>query len=345
MTTLLLSSPSHSPLSHHQQQQPSSSGCTILTTITQKIQHVDLEMCTVGGSIEHRLWPAATFLTSYILSNNNDDSNDSCSSHHKRHHHNSTTDPTNQKIHQNVQTILDHFRCVIATNSRTSINDEGKGLKVLELGAGIGFTSLELAYHAFQNICEIKHQKENDTSRSSIEFLMTDLASALPLLQRNQQRNFGNNNNDNAKQNSFICVQKLEWGNHDDITNAISWYRNVDNNHNNNNTNNEVPLLILGTDCVYWESLHDILETTIASLLQAATPNSICLLANVRRWKRDTNFFQSSKFGHFSSNSHGRLRCICLHEQVSRHGQEQQQREVIRIYAVQWIAKDGKQQK
>ena len=146
---------------------------------------------------------------------------------------------------------------------------------------------------------------------NDLEFLLTDLASALPLLQRNRRRNFG------AETNSSIQVQQLEWGNLEDIENAISWYRNryksdalfwID----------EIPLLILGTDCVYWESLYDILETTIASLLQNATPNSVCLLANVRRWKRDTNFFQH-RFGQFTSTKYGRLHCVCIHEQVVRN--------------------------
>jgi Lysine methyltransferase len=320
----------------------SPSQISALTTITQTIHHVELEMCSIGGSIEHRLWPAATFLTSYILQPTVQQDKDNYSKNNDHRHH-LTNDTTSKQIQENVQTMLENFRYMISENSAASTSNR-QGLKILELGAGIGFTSLELAYHAFPT--------SNNNPTNDIEFLMTDLSSALPLLQRNRQRNFG-------LQNSSIQVQKLEWGNREDIEHAISWYNKGTKHQNCGDT--ESPLLILGTDCVYWESLYDILETTIASLLQNATPNSICLLANVRRWKRDTNFFQH-KFGQFTSNKNGRLHCICIHEQVARNpfsssccnddpgcsnscavgsstemfGHQKEQREVIRIYAIQW---------
>ena len=161
---------------------------TTTTTVTQRIHHVELEMCTVGGSIEHRLWPAATFLTSYLLqqqplpmalNNSNDSHQQQQPHHHHRHHHNSTAGNTvHQQIQQNVQTTVDDFRSILATNTASPNSERRKRFKVLELGAGIGFTSLELAYHAFLH---------TDThQRHDIEFLMTDLSSALPLLQRNR---------------------------------------------------------------------------------------------------------------------------------------------------------------
>lgn len=326
---------------------PSSPTSSTITTMIQRIHHVELEMCSIGGSIEHRLWPAATFLTSYMLqpmvhTNNN-------SNKYLRH---CNTNINHQQIHQNMQRILENFRCMISPPSTPYVSKQ-RGLRVLELGAGIGFTSLELAYH-------MSIKNDGNIVRNDIKFLMTDLSSALPLLQRNQQRNFG-------VKNSSIQVQELAWGNHGDIEKAVAWYKNTNTNTPStpvrNSDSSEIPLLILGTDCVYWESLYDILETTIASLLQNATPNSICLLANVRRWKRDTNFFQH-RLGQVTSTINGRLHCICIHEEVARHtvmsdcciddrgssrcslvgdpgnnnfGHQQEQREIIRIYAIQWI--------
>ena len=330
------------------QQLPTSQTST-LTTIIQTIHHIELEMCTIGGSIEHRLWPAATFLTSYILQPTSLHSNDDIHNNNKGQRQlSANASKTNILIRENAQTMLENFRDMISKNSVTS-NSNRNGLKVLELGAGIGFTSLELAYHALQ-------VKDNSHPTNNIEFLITDLSSALPLLQRNRQRNFG------VKQNASIQVQQLEWGNHEDIENAITWYKNT--KYQNCSSSIEIPLLILGTDCVYWESLYNILETTIASLLQNAAPHSICLLANVRRWKRDTTFFQH-KFGQLTSSKNGRLHCICIHEKVARNqncgvddpgcgqnhalennqdnvGHQQEQREVIRIYAIQWISKNEK---
>jgi hypothetical protein len=79
------------------------------------------------------------------------------------------------------------------------------------------------------------------------------------------------------------------------------------------------------------------LEETIASLLQFATPGSVCLLAGMRRWKRDNHFYQQV-LGKSTATANGQLECLCLDEQVTRMG-DTGERQVMRIYAVQWVAK------
>jgi hypothetical protein len=359
------------------------------TTMIRQIQNVDIEVCTIGGSIEHRLWPAAEFLVSYILSpqlqqQQHDETTTSIpflnqQQQHKQIKSNTTYDANalNHEIYQNVNEILNHFRSMTST----TINDTNTNtttLKVIELGAGVGFTTLELAYNVYSN----KQTNYNNNNHNSyVQFLLTDLQSALPILQRNVHRNFdrifynNNNNNNNCNtnntttntsKNDTIKVQQLEWGNIQDIRNALSWYNNNHKNDDNNiqtehrKKDNTPALLILGSDCVYWESLYNIFETTISSLLQNASSNSICLLANVRRWKRDTNYFQH-QFGQFTSTKHGHLRCICIHERVTRAyhhnsdtynytvsnidqrknnttiARQNHQRQIIRIYAIKWI--------
>ena len=70
--------------------------------------------------------------------------------HHHSHCQHSTTNSTHQQLQANAQTMLDHFRYLITASTMTS-NNKRNGLKVLELGAGIGFTSLELAYPRMSN--------------------------------------------------------------------------------------------------------------------------------------------------------------------------------------------------
>ena len=102
------------------QQLPTSQTST-LTTIIQTIHHIELEMCTIGGSIEHRLWPAATFLTSYILQPTSLRSNDDNKMGHRQLYAN--TSKTNLKIRENAQAMLENFRNMISRNSVTSIRD------------------------------------------------------------------------------------------------------------------------------------------------------------------------------------------------------------------------------
>jgi Lysine methyltransferase len=302
------------------------------TTVVRTIQHVQLEVCTVGGSIEHRLWPAAEFLVSYILQQSNMEFSNESKSMQRRW--NGKSSAIYSEIYRDVQALLQQF----------STRQSFERLKVIELGAGVGYTSLELAHHV---------RKEAIGCKNNIQFLLTDLQSAMPLLERNVQRNFGGQTATSKDDDvTFpIQVQRLEWGNMEDIQNAICWYQtpSLDGTSSPNAPSTD-PLLILGSDCVYWESLYGILETTIATLLQNAAPHSICLLANVRRWKRDTHFFQNV-LGQATTTTKGQLHCVCLHELVSRSNDNEKgdgiddsdglsetgQRQVLRIYAIQWV--------
>jgi hypothetical protein len=106
--------------------------------------------------------------------------------------------------------------------------------------------------------------------------------------------------------------------------------------------------LILGSDCVYWEHLYEPLERTIAGLLQQAPCDSMCLLAGMRRWKRDNHFYRHV-LGKVTVADGGRLRCTCIDEQVLHSNSSSSnknkidhrpERQVMRIYAIQWIRTD-----
>lgn len=291
-------------------------GCPdIAMTIVRRVLHVELEERTVGGSIEHRLWPAAEYLAKFVLQQLVESSSSPKS-----------TEPAEPVVPeiiagnddlgkivalQSLRSILQRSTCL---RNRDGANSADPPLKILELGAGVGLTGLELA-----------------SQLTNVQVLLTDLGSALPLLRSNVERNqrqFATNVTNNNAVSNAVQVQKLEWGNIDDIDKAIAWCRSSDD---------DSPLLILGSDCVYWESLFQPLEATIAALLQRAVPGSVCLLAGMRRWKRDNHFYQHI-LGRSSATETGRLERSCVDEHVTRVVGSQG-RQVMRIYAVQWIAK------
>ena len=63
--------------------------------------------------------------------------------------------------------------------------------------------------------------------------------------------------------------------------------------------------LILAADCVYWDTLHSPLKSTLLTLL-SLNANSVCLICGVRRWKSDNHFYRSLND---VKDKGGRLRC------------------------------------
>jgi Lysine methyltransferase len=278
-------------------------------TMVRRVLHVELEERTVGGSIEHRLWPAAEYLASFVLQILWKDS--------------AAEAPQRTREVPGKYATLERLRSMLqrasSLRSGDDVNCATSPFKILELGAGVGLTGLELA------------------SQMECQVLLTDLESALPLLRSNVERN---RHQFAAKSTtaSTVQVQKLEWGKSGDIDKALEWYLGTEDHLNEDTLMDQIPpLLVLGSDCVYWESLYQPLEETIASLLQFATPGSVCLLAGMRRWKRDNHFYQQV-LGKSTATANGQLECLCLDEQVTRMG-DTGERQVMRIYAVQWVAK------
>jgi hypothetical protein len=53
----------------------------------------------------------------------------------------------------------------------------------------------------------------------------------------------------------------------------------------------EFPPLIVAADCVYWESLFELLVITLCNLCQRREGTRV-LMSHVRRWKKDAKFFK-----------------------------------------------------
>jgi predicted nicotinamide N-methyase len=177
-------------------------------------------------------------------------------------------------------------------------------LSILEIGAGVGLTGLELA------------------SQLPARVMLTDLSEALPLLRSNTLLN----------KDQFVLgpdavqCQPLEWGNQVHAKQALETFMS--------HVDTGSPILVIGSDCVYWECLHEPLELALFQILSQAPVGSICLLAGMRRWKSDTKFYKM--LGKKTATASHRLVVECIDEAVERDGAG---REITRIYKIQWLEK------
>mmetsp|Transcript_8943 Transcript_8943/g.20679 ORF Transcript_8943/g.20679 Transcript_8943/m.20679 type:complete len:287 (+) Transcript_8943:615-1475(+) len=233
-----------------------------------RVMDIWLEEQCIGGSIAQRLWPAAEYLANFCMKQWNENH-----------------DSSSMNVGGNL---------FFPTSSSTTI---------LELGAGLGLTGLQLA------------------TQFPCRLILTDLPDAMPLLRRNVQLN----QEAWRQRGSNVSTRVLEWGKpvENDIFAEIS-----DNN-----------LLILASDCVYWESLYEPLERTLAQLLSSSLqqqPSRFALLASVRRWKRDNTFFH--QLGKKTKTKTHSLICTCVHGHVDVNDDDGK-RQVMKIHHVQWKAK------
>ena len=163
-------------------------------------------------------------------------------------------------------------------------------VNLLELGAGIGLCGIfsQLAF-----------------SERVVETIVTDLADAVPLMDRNIAINEAIN----------VHSAVLPWGSESDLASSINSF-----------TSPQLPCVVLAADCVYWENLFQPLCDTVTSLCKR---HYTIIIAHVRRWKKDGKFFQMCKKNN--------LKVVTLIENVSTCQNEntgQISRLVTRIYKI-----------
>jgi hypothetical protein len=303
-----------------QQQQEEEDVC-----VHRSILHVTVKEQRVGGSIAQRLWPSAEYLATFVLDCYNgkmtcetlQQQQQQCTTNH---HH----------LGQKARNLL--LSLSLLEKLTTNLQQSASPLHILELGAGIGLVGLELA------------------TQLNARVLLTELDEGLPLLRQNRLLNM--ERFCLGGQEDAVQVDRLQWGNAQDVKKALEWYNSskatttaavTTGESSSSSEQQQHPLLILASDCVYWQECHKPLEEALAGLLSAVPSNSLCLLAGPRRWKRDNTFYQN--LGKASRTKTHSLQCTCLQETVSRRttttttdGQEgASSREVMRIYAIQWV--------
>jgi hypothetical protein len=170
-------------------------------------------------------------------------------------------------------------------------------LSLLELGAGVGLTSLKLA--------------------GSLPgcYVATDLEAALPLLEANIAANAS------SHASSSVSAAPLCWGDAD--------------HHASLRASLPPPAVVLAADCVYWEALHAPLRATLAFLLEAY-PSAVVLIAGARRWKRDTAFYASlgGKSTNMRCELVSESVREIEEERDVLGGGAERKREIMRVYAV-----------
>ena len=130
--------------------------------------------------------------------------------------------------------------------------------------------------------------------------MVTDVGEAMDLLEVNIRAN-----EEKFKSGSGVAARRLRWGSEEDHAAIVPACREFFSA-----AEGAEPFdLILAADCVYWESLHSPLSSCLHYLLTAA-PSSVCVIAGMRRWKRDTGFYAG-----LNKKGTG-MRCRCVSETV-----------------------------
>jgi hypothetical protein len=211
-------------------------------------------------------------------------------------------------IAQRLWPAAEYLARFIMEQKETIDKNGANTLSILELGAGVGLTGLQLAT---QLQCRV---------------LLTDLPEAMPLLERNIELN-----RDRFVLNSdAVEAQVLSWGDEEHIQQALAWL-----------LENDGPVLILASDCVYFQELHAPLEQTLRQLLEPLSSNRTtakCWIAGMRRWKRDNAFY--ANLGQRTRTATHELTCDCLQETVSRDDNDK--REIIRVFSILWQERTSK---
>ena len=325
------------------------------------IRGIVLEEASVGGSIAEKLWPAAEQLADYLL-------------------HLAALQPEQlrlqQEHHQQQQENARGKRPFSQESWNIKFklrNQLTRPCAFLELGAGVGLTGLLLA----ANLSTCRRALLTDVAQGLV-LLERNRQANFPPEACNDQNNNNNNNTrstDNCDVNGLaptvtnfedavgavgqrlpptVQLQELRWGNASHYAQALDWYyqqhckrsnqTTTPNHHGviNENKQEEEPLILVGSDVVYWEELHEPLEHCLFHLLKGTPVGTFCILAGMRRWKRDSKFFQT--LGKRTQTTTHELSCTCLDEFVERRDDDRNndsapRRNICRIYAISMIRK------
>ncbi|CDH57876.1 hypothetical protein RO3G_06050 [Lichtheimia corymbifera JMRC:FSU:9682] len=137
-----------------------------------------------------------------------------------------------------------------------------KPFRIVELGAGTGYVGIWLA----------------KMLRQPTEIYITDLEQVLPLIRDNVATHY---QPDNADTSTTVHVQRLHWGNKEDI-NALLADGPID--------------LVIVSDCVYFPELFELLTTTLQDICNPTT--KVVIGYKCRSLEKEAGFWQDY-FGRF----------------------------------------------
>lgn len=299
-------------------------------TTTLYLGNILIAQQSTRTEIAQRLWPSASYLASFVLDfvSAVNSSDEQVTVDKDDHPSFDISSSMGEGINENKKSKYEREEEEKKVMTREYLSNffrsqKSNALAILELGGGVGLTGIKLATELPTNV------------------ILTDLPLAIPLLNHNIKLNEHNF----IEKEKGVSAAILGWGT-DDWINVMSQFHSdvtdqtyETNKESNDHRNKKRPVLILAADCVYFQELHLPLEKTLAWILSNEAEGSICLIAAVRRTKRDTSFFKN--LGKKTRTNIHSLDCVCIQESIIRYkdGEEHENgsnREVMRIYAVRW---------
>ena len=307
------------------------------------VDGIHLVQKSFGGKIAQRLWPAASYLSTFILNfinvinSQNMDMMDTKIDNCCLEDGTRTKIPKNTSFHEKSK-----IRKKKAQENLKNIflvqKNSNHPFSILELGAGIGLTGIKIA------------------TKINAKVILTDLPLALPILQRNIQLN---EHKFIYQEKKAVTAEALNWGSNEWKSVLSKFDKFLLDHHLLNNDINDPksrhyfdlkmkkPILILASDCVYFKDLHLPLEETLKDILSNSHETSMCLIAAARRFKSDNTFFKN--LGKKTRTASHSLHSICVDECVERCSDElngdlrnTMKRNVMRVYAIQWLPHTNK---
>lgn len=246
---------------------------SVIHTSLNGLYHILLKQEKFKG-ISHQLWPAAGFLCDYLESN---------------------------------------LPSLIPPQNENSTSASNQSINVLELGAGVGLCGLFIS--KLPNLCGTSICKK---------VVVTDVLEAQEILNMNIDYNTDRVHNP-VNDTATVVARELYWGRNDHVESVVykEFYSPIPQdsvpsssspqinitNHSactNHSQSLEEPslspsppyLLIIASDCVYWECLFDPLFSTIIEIFnQVKRYGGQCsfIISHVKRWKKDNKFFAMCK--------------------------------------------------
>lgn len=162
-----------------------------------------------------------------------------------------------------------HLCRYIDTNLDSVFSAHGgvEGARVIELGAGVGLVGVYLSALGCRRV------------------ILTDLQQAMEIIQTNIDAN-----KTKTASSSSTLAMPLSWGNAAEAE-AVVLALLCGGESAAAPESEEPPPLIVAADCVYWESLFELLADTLCLLCRRCQGARV-LMSHVRRWKKDAKFFK-----------------------------------------------------
>jgi len=183
------------------------------------------------------------------------------------------------------------FLCHYLETNLYTLYPSQSSFNILELGAGIGLAGVFVS----------KLPRVN-------QVILTDLECVQELLKTNIQLNCSRTDMNTVEVQSAsvetsnslsTCSNRVRnevlcWGVIEDVDRALRLFSSSSSFSSTLSPSvlsqsSQLPLLVIASDCVYWEHLFQPLYETLLYLTQH---NCHIIISHVRRWKRDSKFFQ-----------------------------------------------------